>query len=176
MTGRRPVGDPGLTRPCSFDTIKGKRDTPNPPKRRSFGAFGLVVIDLRQQACFLRTQNHPKSHPFWSKSFPGAGIPPAEAKTQGILIVFLSILTKVGRIPSRENRGSDYPSYLRGNECGLQVWRGHICSFIGGTRQISDPLMLPDCADRSRFVQVFPGRCGIISILWRNAAKRFAGY
>ena len=47
--------------------------------------MGLSSLTCGKQAFLLRTQNHPKSHPFWSKSFPGAGIRPAEAKTQGIL-------------------------------------------------------------------------------------------
>ena len=49
-----------------------------------FGAFGLVVLDLRQQAGVLRTQNHPNiSRRNVRSSFFRADLLPDEALSAG---------------------------------------------------------------------------------------------
>ncbi len=57
--------------------------------------LGLSSLTCGKQACFLRS---------WNSSSRG--------KNAGNTSVLPSILTKDGRIPARENRGSDYPAYL----------------------------------------------------------------
>jgi hypothetical protein len=49
-----------------------------------FGAFWLVVLDLRQQACVLRTKNHPNiPRRNVQSSFFGMDFLPEEALTAG---------------------------------------------------------------------------------------------
>jgi len=54
------------------------------PLAALFGAFGLVVLDLRQQACVRPGQNHPNiSHRNVLCSFFGADFRPDEALAAG---------------------------------------------------------------------------------------------